>query len=140
MNKRPLHLIYGFVRNFLFVSCVLTYYSIWDKGSTYPALIFLNNIYFTSKKVFFLFYTYKVFENSLRRIQSYRDLYFYIRYLCAICESIRMPLSWCFIRGTISYIYIWISNKPMVFCLIWIIYCFSFFCQLFFLHESVIGW
>ena len=76
MNKRHLHLIYMFVHNFLFVSRVLTYYSIWVKGYTYPALVLLNTIYFVSKKFFVLFYTYKIYENSLRRIQSHMDLYF----------------------------------------------------------------
>ena len=93
---------------FIFSLLGLVYYMV-GYVCMYPALVFLNNIYISwARKFFFLFYTYKVFKNSLHRLQSHIDLYFYIRSLCAICESICMSLSWCFVRGTISYIYIYI--------------------------------
>ena len=60
INKRPLHLIYRIVQFFvLFVLHLLTYYSIWDKGSTYLVLAFsmwhnFINIFFFRPTIFFM--------------------------------------------------------------------------------------
>ena len=124
-----MYLIYGFVYSFCLCRVYL-YVILFGIKVLRIRHWFFWTIYILWARFFFCF-IHKIFKNSLRRIQNHRNLYFYIRSLCAICESICMSLSWCFVCGTILHIYIyiyilfiWISNKAMIFCLVWIIYYF----------------